>query len=221
MLTTLVFTFSWRRKNSTFVRISHCFVRLITSLIRGALSSIVINQLRMDDLKEPVIFAFSRYTEKRSVSQIVTSWIQQLLRYDPTTLQFVRESFLIHDRDNTRPTESELYQLMSAILPNFNRVFIVLDGLDEAEEDARKPLLDLLNSFPSNTRSLIMSRPLELLQDRFPDISRLDIEARNEDIERFVRKRVDDIPSLYAILSDKPESMRYLCSVIKEKSGGM
>ncbi|KAJ2934191.1 hypothetical protein H1R20_g2896, partial [Candolleomyces eurysporus] len=190
---------------------------------KTTLSSIVIKHLQKDNIarQAPVIFAFCRYTEKYSPSEIFASWIQQLLRRDRSTLEHVRESFRTHKRDNSRPLDVELHQLMSAVVRKFDRVFIVLDGLDEAEEDARKPLLDFINSLPSNTHTLIMSRPLGSLQCLFPCAVQVDIEARNEDIEQFVEKRILDIPSLHAILLGKAAAKEELCTAIKRKSGGM
>ncbi|KAJ2934209.1 hypothetical protein H1R20_g2898, partial [Candolleomyces eurysporus] len=190
---------------------------------KTTLSSIVIQHLQKDDVAchAPVIFAFCRYTEKYSPSEIFASWIQQLLRRDRSTLEHVCESFRIHERDGSRPSNAELHKLMSAVVQKFDRVFIILDGLDEAEEDARKPLLDFINSLPSNTHTLIMSRPLESLQRLFPCVVHVDIEARNEDIERFVEKRILDIPSLHAVLLGKDAAKEDLCTAIKRKSGGM
>ncbi|KAJ2934208.1 hypothetical protein H1R20_g2899, partial [Candolleomyces eurysporus] len=190
---------------------------------KTTLSSIVIQHLQMDDVacQAPVIFAFCRYTEKYSPSEIFASWIQQLLRRDRSTLEHLRKSFRIHERDNSRPSDAELHRLMSVVVQKFDCVFIVLDGLDEADEDARKPLLDFINSLPSNTHTLIMSRPLESLQRLFPCAVYVDIEARNEDIERFVEKRIVDIPGLHAVLLGKDVAKEELCTAIKRKSGGM
>ncbi|RXW15006.1 hypothetical protein EST38_g10851, partial [Candolleomyces aberdarensis] len=197
--------------------------RFLTPLIYQLLRSIVIKHLQKDDIarQAPVIFAFCRYTEKYSPSEIFASWIQQLLRRDRSTLEHVRESFRTHERDNSRPSDAELHQLMTAAVQKLNRVFIVLDGLDEAQEDARKPLLDFINSLPSNTHTLIMSRPLGSLQRLFPCAVQVDIEARNEDIERFVEKKIHDIPSLHAVLQGKDAAKEELCTAIKRKSGGM
>ncbi|KAJ2934167.1 hypothetical protein H1R20_g2889, partial [Candolleomyces eurysporus] len=186
--------------------------------------SIVIQHLQKADVarQAPVIFAFCRYMEKYSPSEIFASWIQQLvLLRNRSTLEHVRESFQTHERGNSRPSDVELHQLMSAVVQKFDRVFIVLDGLDETEEDARKPLLDFINSLPSNTHTLIMSRPLGSLQRLFPCAVQVDIEARNEDIERFVEKRILDIPSLHAVLLGKDAAKEELCTAIKRKSGGM
>ncbi|KAJ2934212.1 hypothetical protein H1R20_g2893, partial [Candolleomyces eurysporus] len=191
---------------------------------KTTLSSIVIKHLQRDDntaRQAPVIFAFCRYTEKYSPSEIFASWIQQLLRRNRSTLEHVRESFQTHGRVDSRPSNVELHQIMSAIVQKFNRVFIVLDGLDEAEEDARKPLLDFIESLPSNTHTLIMSRPLGSLQRLFPCAVQVDIEARNEDIERFVKKRIPEIPSLNAVLLHKDAARDELCTAIKRTSGGM
>ncbi|KAJ2934211.1 hypothetical protein H1R20_g2894, partial [Candolleomyces eurysporus] len=191
---------------------------------KTTLSSIVIKHLQKEDStarQAPVIYAFCRYTEKYSPSEIFASWIQQLLRRHRSTVEHVHESFRIHKRDRSRPSHVELQQLMSAVVQKFDRVFIVLDGLDEADEDARKPLVDFINSLPSNAYTLIMSRPLGSLQRLFPCAVQVDIEARNEDIGRFVEKRILDIPSLHEVLLGKDAAKEEFCNAIKRKCGGM
>ncbi|KAJ2933271.1 hypothetical protein H1R20_g3806, partial [Candolleomyces eurysporus] len=69
--------------------------------------------------------------------------------------------------------------------------------------------------------SLIMSRPLVSFEYLVPGAAFLDIQARNEDVERFVRKKIDEVPTLRAVLRGKEASKDQLCAAIKESSHGM
>ncbi|KAJ2916935.1 hypothetical protein MD484_g3527, partial [Candolleomyces efflorescens] len=169
----------------------------------------------------PVIFAYCRYTEQYPASQFLAEWIRQLLEYDPTTLKYIKRMFTVHQRQDTSPSQAELHDLLSAICPAFEKVFIILDGLDEAQEDVKIQLLNEINTLPHNTRTLIMSRPLKSFEYLVPGAAHIDIEARNEDIELFVEKQIAQIPRLRTMLAKKDSEKRRICKAIKEKSGGM
>jgi hypothetical protein len=111
--------------------------------------------------------------------------------------------------------------LLSVICSAFERVYIVLDGLDEAQEDVKIQLLEEINTLPINTRTLIMSRPLKSFECLVSGAAHIDIEARNEDIELFVEKKIAQMPRLRTMLAKKDSERRRICKVIKEKSGGM
>ncbi|RXW18603.1 hypothetical protein EST38_g7252 [Candolleomyces aberdarensis] len=188
------------------------------------LSAIIVDHLQREvssQKRVPVIFAYCRYTEKYSTSQFLAAWIRQLLEYDPATLRYIKEAFTIHQRQDTRPSEAELHELLSAICTGFEKVYIVLDGLDEAQEDVRIQLLEAIDNLPSTTHTLIMSRPLKSFECLVPGAAHVDIEARNEDIELFVEKKIAQMPRLRTMLAKKDSEKRRICEVIKEKSGGM
>ncbi|KAJ2917577.1 hypothetical protein MD484_g2831, partial [Candolleomyces efflorescens] len=188
------------------------------------LSSIVIDYLRknFDKRKQtPVIFAYCRYTEKYSATQVFSSWVKQLLQHDRLNMQHIGQQFLSDESEEPRLTNRQLLQFLSAIASAYERIFIILDGLDEAEENDRQQLLDGIRSLPSNVHTLIMSRPLMSFEYLVPDAEFLDIQAHNEDIERFVETRIDEIPTLRAVLRGKDAAKDQLCAAIKEKSNGM
>ena len=144
-----------------------------------------------------------------------------MLEYDPTTLQLIKEPFAIHQRQTTSPSVTELQELFSSMCGAFERVYIVLDGLDEAQEEVKIQLLEGINAFPSNTRTLIMSRPLKSFECLVPGVVLIDIEARNEDIELFVEKKIAQMPRLRMVLAGTEGEKRRICKTIREKSGGM
>ena len=111
--------------------------------------------------------------------------------------------------------------MLSTICAVFEKVYVVLDGLDEAQEEVKIRLLEGINAFPSNTRTLIMSRPLKSFECLVPGVVLIDIEARNEDIELFVEKKIAQMPRLRMVLAGTEGEKRRICKTIKEKSGGM
>ncbi|KAJ2933231.1 hypothetical protein H1R20_g3832, partial [Candolleomyces eurysporus] len=213
---------SGRWQDNPFVRGSNAFVMPLVSHYK--LRAIIVDHLEKEfssQKRVPVIFAYCRYTEKYPTSQFLAAWIRQLLEYDPATLRYVSKMFAIHQRQDTSPSEAELYELLSAICTGFEKVYIVLDGLDEAQEDVKIQLLEEINTLPSNTRTLIMSRPLNTFEYLVRDAANINIEARNEDIELFVEKKIAQMPRLHTMLAGKDGEKHRICKAIKEKSGGM
>ncbi|KAJ2936580.1 hypothetical protein H1R20_g513, partial [Candolleomyces eurysporus] len=188
------------------------------------LSAFIVDHLQKEfssQKRVPVIFAYCRYTEKHPTSQFLAAWIRQLLEYDPATLRHISETFAIHQRQDTWPSEAELYELLSTICTRFKKVYIILDGLDEAQEEVKIRLLEGINTLPPNTRTLIMSRPMKSFECLVRGAAHIDVEARNEDIELFVEKKIAQMPRLQTMLAKKDSEKRRICEAIKKKSGGM
>ncbi|KAJ2917556.1 hypothetical protein MD484_g2836, partial [Candolleomyces efflorescens] len=214
----------WFIKSKAFQRWAKGDLQILwgTGKRKTILSSIVIDHLRttFDKRKQPpVIFAYCRYTEKYSATQILSSWVKQFLQRDRLTMQRISEHFL--SDEEPRLTNRQLLQFLSAIASAYERSFIVLDGLDEAEENDRQQLLDGISSLPSNMHTLIMSRPMKSFEYLVPRAEFLDIQAHNKDIGRFVETRIGEIPTLRAVLQGKDAAKDQLYAAIKKKSNGM
>lgn len=99
------------------------------------------------------------------------------------------------------------------------RVFVVLDGLDEASEEVRDELLQELPS--TNVNLLIMSRPLDLYTPLLPNATHIRIQAHPEDISVFIQEHFKKHVRLRAIAQGNPELVTELSARVQEKSGGM
>ena len=186
--------------------------------------SIIINHLQTEYAQNKeigVVYAYCRYTESYTTAQIYRWWIKELLERSPATFRYVRETFYSHKKQETVPTKSELLEILCNISSAFQKVFIVIDGLDETNDEVKQELLETLDTLPRKARGLIMSRPLPLFKYLLPEAVFIDIEARNEDIELFVAKRIHQIPRLQNMLEGKDSVRSQVYAKIKEKSGGM
>ncbi|RXW14281.1 hypothetical protein EST38_g11573, partial [Candolleomyces aberdarensis] len=222
MAADLLWVSSGRWQDDPIVRGLNASVMLLIAHYKSR--AIIVDHLQKEfssQKRVPVIFAYCRYTERYPTSQFLAAWIRQLLEYDPATLRHISEMFTIHQRQDTWPSEAELHELLSVICTGFEKVYIILDGLDEAQEDVKIQLLEEINTLPSNTRTLIMSRPLKTFEYLVRGVAGINIEARNEDIELFVEKKIAQMPRLHAMLAGKDGEKRRICKAIKEKSGGM
>ncbi|KAF6747915.1 CHAT domain-containing protein [Ephemerocybe angulata] len=110
--------------------------------------------------------------------------------------------------------------VLRKVVQPLSKLFVVIDGLDEAANDVKDELLDELGSLPANI--LLTSRPMDLFSmNHMPDALRVTIEAHSEDIEAFVEGRVKKNSRLRSILGGKPELLQKLKTRIKDTSWGM
>jgi hypothetical protein len=82
-----------------------------------------------------------------------------------------------------RPIEQEWLELLQKLIPLFNRVYIVVDALDEFPDDASDGLLNALVQLHASL--LITSRPSNVFH-LLSDVEYIEIGDENEqDIELF------------------------------------
>ncbi|TFK20827.1 hypothetical protein FA15DRAFT_110402 [Coprinopsis marcescibilis] len=168
-----------------------------------------------------LLFAFCRYTERLVVIDILFAILRQLLERHPEVLPFVKPMYERHSRENTRPSEDEVVDLLRRIAMSglFKKTFYVLDGLDEAASDIQVNLLDILSSLP--VHFFITSRPLDSLIDLVPNARFLTIIASDPDIALLIDQRIRLIPALHSLLTKNASLKTEVVSIISSKSSGM
>jgi ankyrin repeat domain-containing protein 50 len=142
---------------------------------------------------------YCRYTEPLKVRDILAALVRQLLERFPGLLALVEPLYAKHDLERTKPTQSELINVIRNIYSCFRLGYLFIDGLDEAMYDEQFDLLDTLKSVRANV--FITSRPLVQLEDILPNMEFFDIAARQEDIERLVSEHLSRNPNLRRLLS--------------------
>ncbi|TFK19436.1 hypothetical protein FA15DRAFT_176085 [Coprinopsis marcescibilis] len=168
-----------------------------------------------------LLFAFCRYTEQLMVIDILLAILRQLLERHPQVLSYVNPMYVRHQRENTRPSEAEVVDLLRQIATSglFKQTFYILDGLDEAASDIQVDLLDIISSLPVNF--FITSRPLDSLKDLVPDARFLTIIASDPDIALLIDQKVHRIPTLRRLLLNNATLKAEVVSMIRSKSSGM
>jgi chromosomal replication initiation ATPase DnaA len=75
---------------------------------------------------------------------------------------------------------------------HFRRVYIVVDALDELDEDqhTREDFLDTVQALHLNVQLLATSRDIPSIEEMIEDPLRIQIRARQEDVEKYVTSRI-------------------------------
>ncbi|KAH6908137.1 ankyrin repeat-containing domain protein [Coprinopsis sp. MPI-PUGE-AT-0042] len=183
------------------------------------LASAIIAHVR-DHFKDAgvyVAFAYCRYTEPVSVTEILAALVRQLLEQCPPLLQFVEPLYQRYSLQETKLTQKELLGL----LRQFSRVIritFIVDGLDEASYDTQFDLVEAIASL--NARFLITSRPLDRLRSAIPDAVFFEVVAHAEDIGLLVAQRIQRDPR-FAKFLEKHKLKNEVVTKVTQNSGGM
>ncbi|KAH6911236.1 hypothetical protein BKA70DRAFT_1423983 [Coprinopsis sp. MPI-PUGE-AT-0042] len=148
-----------------------------------------------------VAYIYFRYSDHTTatVKDVLAILVKQTIERHPRYLPFLRELYDVHIREGTQPSESELLHLL--------RLFT----------------LDLLEKLSSlNVKLFITSRPLPILEARFPGAHRFPILAQDRDLDLHIKKEISRSPMLQTILNEEDPSFREkITTTIKKKCGGM
>lgn len=167
-----------------------------------------------------VVYAYLRYSERRSYPDILASLLSQLVEsHWEVAYPHIAPLYEHHLKTGDNITELELESALRSVCSALEKVFVVVDGLDEVDDEIKEALLQTLPSL--GVSLLIVSRPLDLFTCYTPDAIFLSIQARTEDIGLLVLDKINKSARLKAILRGNAGLIDRLSSRIKEKSKGM
>ncbi|TEB24208.1 ankyrin [Coprinellus micaceus] len=190
---------------------------------KSVLAAIAIEYLEKHNIASKdlgIAFAFIRYTESRTLRDILSSLIAQLVEGSYMACSLIH-SFYSQSiaKEGAELLESDMIEGLEKIAGALGVVHIVIDGLDEANDQVKDSLLEVLVT--SKTNLLILSRPLDLYIHHTPDALFVSIQAQTADIELYVTDQVKRSSRLNAVLQGRPELVKELSTRIKEKANGM
>ncbi|KAI9879865.1 MAG: hypothetical protein M1830_006717 [Pleopsidium flavum] len=169
-----------------------------------------------------IAYLYCNYKEHNQTGiNLVASLLQQLLRHQPDMPVEITELYDHHSARNTRPAFAAYSKALLSQVPYFSDVFLVVDALDECSDDARNNLLDVILNLPSNTHLLATSRKIAIVERRFQEAARLDIEAKDEDVRTYLEAWLDG-PDICASLVRNDRTLRdTLLNTITQRINGM
>ncbi|KAH6884781.1 hypothetical protein BKA70DRAFT_1468248 [Coprinopsis sp. MPI-PUGE-AT-0042] len=169
-----------------------------------------------------VAYIYFRYSDhtNATVKDFLAVLVKQTIERHPRYLPFLRALYNRHIREGTQPSESELLHLLRLFTELIEATFYFLDALDEAPPGVQLDLLEKLSSL--NVKLFITSRPLPILEARFPGAHRFPIRAQDRDLDLHINKEISRSPMLQTILNEEDPSFRErITTMIKKKCGGM
>lgn len=158
-------------------------------------SSTVVNHLRTtfesDKVRILCIYCDHRESALQTPVNLIASLLKQLVEDGCPISDSLERLYRSRNNQNMRPNLEEISRTLKSELRGLERVFVVLDALDECNESngCRRSLLAELRSLPG-VNLMVTSRPHVVLEDPIGIIGRVDIRARDDDVSRFVDGRI-------------------------------
>ncbi|PBK60949.1 hypothetical protein ARMSODRAFT_1089955 [Armillaria solidipes] len=191
---------------------------------KSVLASIIVKDLEtsVSPRKALVLCIFCDYQKAATIRTIVCSLLKQTIQSQGLS-SHSKSVYVKESANGTQPSVDTLSDTLSKALGSYGgRVYIVLDALDEFTDTdgGRRRLIDTLKSLAGDDiRLLVTSRDIATIELLFEIDTRLDIRAADEDINKFVMKRLsqDDLANLIRGRNDLHEEI--LTGVVKKADG--
>jgi len=139
--------------------------------------------------------------------------LQQLITIRGSAGDELIEMYEEESKRRGRPTFDEWVKKLNAEARRHRKIYVVLDALDEAEEEALEEILEVLAAVPNCSR-IMTSRPFVI--ERYTEIynippdRKLEIQAQPEDLRTYIvgrlnesRRRVSHDPALQELVVGK------------------
>lgn len=203
---------------------------------KSVMSAQLINYMKA--AKMFVIHHFCTYSYPASTAyeQILRSLLLQLLRKDGDLVAHVYTECVLEKKSPTLSTLEHLLQVLLASLSSepcqTERIWILLDGLDECDTDKQARVVSLLNQVASKSSSsestirkiLVSSRPTRILAKRLgkKEILSLGDEkaALAEAIRQYASQRLQSLHHKFSQLDIRTDELREIeCGVARKADG--
>ena len=189
-----------------------------------AFRSFVVNYLQAN-LENDVglAFIYFNYKEQQTLTHVLGSLLQQLIQQQERVSREISALYGSCDDGKRPPTSGELATLLQSQSQFFSKLFIVIDALDECSYNATPELLLQLQKLRPSLHLLITSRSHvgNVIQQFLPDANRLEIRAHDEDIKKYLDKRIRIERHLGPWVTKSPDLGETIKEKIAEKAKGM
>jgi hypothetical protein len=170
------------------------------------LRSTVVEHIRSEIARhsnsETVVFIYFNYTfgNSQSFRNLVGGLIRQLVEQRRLASGTIKSSFQEHSTNSIPVTDREIKSLMSSEIMEFDRIYVILDALDECPEkgDLRFHLLNAIRSLPVDIKLLVTSRKIPSIKKDMIGGRILEIRAAESDLRCYVKGRIDSDRNLMA-----------------------
>jgi activator of HSP90 ATPase len=99
----------------------------------------------------------------------------------------VRKLYTACFENDTSPSDDRILACLKKVCgEHHDKVFIAIDGLDECTEEEQVTLVQYLKEMPSNTRIMVASRYLPIIEQRLDTKLRVNVYPHADDVRRYL-----------------------------------
>ncbi|KAL1797076.1 hypothetical protein ACET3X_005616 [Alternaria dauci] len=191
-------------------------------------ASVVVEHLKsrpkLGKIAVTVIYCNYKEHGDQSVTNLISSLVKQLLQDDGPLPDELVSLYRRHSDRDTRPSLQEVSSIMHNLVKSYDKVFIVIDALDESPEDmgTRTNLATELLNFRSEKCNLMFTaRNYAGLESLFPDGASIEIAATDEDVLSYVDARIAQSHRLAKHCRSHSDLQEDIRRTVVEKTHGM
>ena len=189
------------------------------------IAAIVVEHLgRLAQADVGLAYVFCNYKSQadQSLYNLLSAVLKQLVQSRTDIAAPVTRLYDYHFKQRSKPSLDEISTALSTVCLSHDRVYLVIDALDECtdQDRTRNQLVEKLRELQTrtNVRLLFTSRFIPEITEKFQLSPVLEIRASEKDIKRFV---TDQIPYLPSCIGRDDELTRTVQSKIVEAVDGM
>ncbi|EFZ02978.2 Nucleoside phosphorylase domain protein [Metarhizium robertsii ARSEF 23] len=200
---------------------------------KTTLTSVVVDYLQerfRDQQNIAIAYIYFQYNVEQTVDDVLLNLLKQLAQTQGSLPSVVGELYDKHKERQTRPCLDETRIALHVLIPQYPRVFIVIDGLDECQiaGGCRKVFLAEMINLQANcgTSVFATSRFLPDITEKFNNKSSLhfigskqiEIRADIEDIKKYLDGHMHQLPN---VVQNSPQLQLEIKTRIAEAVDGM
>lgn len=177
-----------------------------------------------------IAFAYCNYKEPQEPATYIATFIKQLCRAKEVLPKELESLFDSCHRNAKELNYTELQQIFTTVVKSFDKVFIILDALDECPDEQRAGFLKFLTSIvnpgrdgPANIKLFVTSRRETDIARSFASFPTIQIEAKEvaSDIESYVKFELDRCLGDGTLKIADPKLKEEILEALLKKAGGM
>ena len=164
---------------------------------------------------------FRRQQEQKPAG-LFASLLKQLVQEQPSVPESIKGLYICHKDRRTRPSSDEILKVLSSVICDYSRTFIIIDALDECQvsDGVRRILLSKIFNLQAKTAVSLFatSRFIPEIEKEFKRGLSLEIRASDEDVRRYVDNHMLQLPSFVSNNLNLKEEIK---TTIVNAVGGM
>lgn len=174
--------------------------------------------------KTGLAFIFCDYRKKneQTIYSLLANLLKQLSHLLDPLPQSIVALFEVYKRCGTRPTLEEIFGILKDLIRHYDRVFIVVDALDQCPvtSDCRWEFLSTLSKlqFGFKINTFMTSRDIPDIVESFTSAMVLNVQAKKDDLQIYVEK---SLARATGFVGRDPTIQAEITAAIVQAAGGM
>ena len=176
------------------------------------------------DTSSAIVYVYCSYQDpEHTALNLIASVLRQLVRHHAEIPERVQQMYRSHLATSTRPILEELLVELKLISQAFTDVYVVIDALDECSEDMENKgnFLEAIQGLEGHVRMIVTSRTTVNIVHSLGTATRLEVDARDSDIVKYVENRIASERRLQRNVAGHPELQAAIVSTILRSTKGM